>query len=223
MSSERKERGLFIVFEGLDHSGKTTQCEALYRALVACSIPAEKMHFPDRTTFTGKHIDEYLQMKAEEEKDDHYIHLLFSANRWETVSKIKKTLESGVTIVCDRYAFSGVAFSSAKGLDPKWCIGPDIGLPAPDVVVYLEIDPAKAAERGNFGKEIYERIEFQRKVATEFEKMKDNSWLCLNAMKDRNEIRDEVVRRLLSLSNRQQFTVDRLLNTQRLSLGSLFQ
>jgi thymidylate kinase len=39
--------------------------------------------------------------------------------------------------ICDRYAFSGVAFSSAKGLDLDWCMSCDRGLPAPDAVIFL--------------------------------------------------------------------------------------
>lgn len=39
---------------------------------------------------------------------------LFSANRWEAADSIEKTLLAGENIVCDRYAYSGVAFSSAK-------------------------------------------------------------------------------------------------------------
>lgn len=43
------------------------------------------------------------------------IHLLFSANRWERAKNIIKTLEAGVTVIVDRYCYSGVAFSAAKG------------------------------------------------------------------------------------------------------------
>lgn len=48
--------------------------------------------------------------------------------------------------VCDRYAYSGVAFSSAKGLDLDWCKACDKGLPAPDCVIYLDMPIEAAAE-----------------------------------------------------------------------------
>lgn len=57
-------------------------------------------------------INAYLQSKAE--LDDHVIHLLFAANRWELATTITQTLESGTNVLCDRYAFSGVAFSASK-------------------------------------------------------------------------------------------------------------
>lgn len=49
--------------------------------------------------------------------------------------------------VCDRYAYSGVAYSSAKGLDTQWCKSGDVGLPQPDLVVYLDMSPEQAAAR----------------------------------------------------------------------------
>jgi hypothetical protein len=53
-----------------------------------------------------------------------------------------------------RYAYSGVAFSGAKpGLGVAWCTAPDVGLPAPDVVLYLELSVEQAMQRGQFGEE----------------------------------------------------------------------
>jgi dTMP kinase len=102
-------RGAFIIVEGLDRAGKTTQvkklCDALYasgRNVKSLRFPGElessvnsrcyclkgscfgsyaKQMHPDRTSPIGKMIGSYLQSKTE--MDDHAIHLLFSANRWE--------------------------------------------------------------------------------------------------------------------------------------------
>lgn len=50
-------------------------------------------------------------------------------------------LKSGTSLIVDRYSYSGVAFSSAKGLDIEWCKAPEVGLLAPDLVMYLNIPP----------------------------------------------------------------------------------
>ena len=52
-------------------------------------------------------------------------------------NKILETLEKGINIVCDRYAYSGVAFSAAKGIPVDWCKRCDAGLPKPDIIIYL--------------------------------------------------------------------------------------
>jgi len=76
-------------------------------------------------------------------------------------------LETGTTLVVDRYAFSGVAYSAAKGitgLDIAACMKPDDHLPAPDLVIYLNVSNEVAAARAGFGGERYEKKEFQEKV-----------------------------------------------------------
>jgi thymidylate kinase len=59
----------------------------------------------------------------------------FSASDLSCSENIRKELESGVTLIVDRYAFSGVAYTGAKGYDLERCKDPDRGLVAPDVVV----------------------------------------------------------------------------------------
>lgn len=111
---ESLRRGALIVIEGVDRSGKSTQCRKLVQSLLAKNIKAELINFPDRTTPTGKLISEYLK-NTECKINDQAIHLLFSANRWENVEKIKSLLNGGTTLILDRYSYSGVAFSEAKG------------------------------------------------------------------------------------------------------------
>ncbi len=72
-----------------------------------------------------------------------------------------------MTLVVDRYAYSGAAYTAAKrvpgcGLD--WCRAPDAGLPAPDVVLFMTLPPGAAAARGGFGEERYEDERFQEQV-----------------------------------------------------------
>ena len=121
-------RGVFILLEGIDRTGKTTQCKRLANHLKEdLGMKVEEMRFPARNTSIGGMINDYLGNK--QDLDDHVIHLLFSANRWEQAKKIRETLSSGTSIVMDRYAFSGVAYSASKGLKLDWCKGPDRGLP----------------------------------------------------------------------------------------------
>lgn len=80
---------------------------------------------------------------------------------------IHALLDSGTTIVCDRYAHSGMVYSAAKGnpaLRLPWARAPDVGLPRPDRVVFLDLDEATARARGGWGDEVYENAEMQRQV-----------------------------------------------------------
>ncbi|XP_031403360.1 thymidylate kinase-like isoform X3 [Punica granatum] len=183
-------RGALIVLEGLDRSGKTSQSSRLLSYLEGLGHSAELWRFPDRTTSVGKMISSYLS--NESQLDDHTIHLLFSANRWEKKSLMEEKLKSGTSLIVDRYSYSGVAFSSAKGLDIDWCKAPEIGLLAPDLVIYLNILPEKAAERGGYGGERYEKLEFQKKVAAYYQILRDASWKVVDALLPIEEIEKQL-------------------------------
>ena len=95
---------------------------------------------------------------------DEAVHVLFAMNRWEAKDVMVEKLTSGSHIVCDRYAYSGVAYTAAKGLDFDWCLNADRGLLEPDLIIYVDIDLETAKNRGGYGEERYEKIEFQEKV-----------------------------------------------------------
>ncbi|CAM9830209.1 unnamed protein product [Chrysoparadoxa australica] len=188
------KRGLFVLFEGVDRCGKSTQSQLLVDSLKGQAKDAVLMRFPDRTTTIGKMINSYLQNAAE--MDDRCIHLLFSANRWEAASTIEAHLSAGRTVVCDRYAYSGVAFSASKdGLTRSWCKQPDVGLPAPDMVIYLDIPVEDAMKRGQFGEERYEKESFQRIVRDNFMMLRDEDiaqgkqWHVIDARDSIEDIR----------------------------------
>ncbi|EKX33981.1 hypothetical protein GUITHDRAFT_43854, partial [Guillardia theta CCMP2712] len=141
--------------------------------------------FPRRETILGKFIDHHLRT-ASARLDIHLVHLLFSANRWEAAAEILRSLREGRHVVVDRYSFSGLAYSIAQGLGRDWCFSWEVGLPAPDVVFLLDIDPSAAAQRPGYGKERYEKVELQQRVRNAFleeaEKGKGASrWIMLDA------------------------------------------
>lgn len=192
-------RGAFVLFEGADRCGKSTQATRLVRALEARGVEAELWRYPDRATAMGKMIDQYLRSKSEME--DGAIHLLFAANRWEKKALMERKLASGVTLVCDRYSYSGCAFTAAKGvdgLDLEWCRAPEVGLPRPDALMYLELSLEDAAKRGGFGEERYETTEMQRAVKASFEAMREDWWDVIDANREPDVIQDEVLRIALS-------------------------
>lgn len=169
-------RGLFIVFEGLDRSGKSTQSARIMEFLQAQGVRCEHLHFPIRTTTTGLQINDYLTGKIDIGAWD--LMQLFAQNRREQEDYIVKTLNTGRWIVCDRYAYSGVAYATVKqalsqneseiSTEPNsyfdLCKHEDAGLPAPDLIFFLDVPADVVAERGGFGDERFEEVEFQNQV-----------------------------------------------------------
>lgn len=192
------QRGVFIVLEGVDRCGKTTQTALLAAALQPHAV---MRRFPNRTTVTGTLIDQYLT--SSQDLDDHAIHLLFGANRWEAADDICRHLAQGTSVVCDRYAYSGAAFSAAKVgphgeplLSLEWCQNCDVGLPAPDCVIFLDLSPNDAEQRGGYGNERYEQRDMQIRVRQQFDELHKrdtvSTWTFVNAAQSIDKVHADI-------------------------------
>lgn len=159
-------RGLFIVFEGLDRSGKTTQSKLLTEKLGQAG-QVQWTSFPNRQTPTGSFIDLFLKRTIDLPRP--LVHKLFSANRWERAAHIVETLNSGISVVCDRYSFSGLAYAMAEGLDSETCRESEQGLPNPDLVFFMKVDEKVGSSRAGFGDERYENATLQASVRIQFQ------------------------------------------------------
>ncbi|KAJ3744749.1 P-loop containing nucleoside triphosphate hydrolase protein [Lentinula detonsa] len=210
-------RGAFVVVEGLDRSGKTTQTGILRQRIQEAGKEVICVKFPDRSTPIGKMIDAYL--RSQSDLDDHVVHLLFSANRWELASTIISSLEQGKIVLCDRYAFSGIAFSVAKSLPSQsspstasqtpgklppislhWARAPDAALPSPDLTLFLDVSPEIALTRGGYGEERYEKAEMQKRVRSVFQEIGgevtadagQGKWIVVDAGKEMSTVTEEM-------------------------------
>ena len=155
-------RGVFILFEGVDRAGKTTHARRVVARMVQEGTPVEFMAVPDRTTKIGAVIDQHLRGEITLPREA--AHYLFAANRWELCTRILDLIEAGTTIVMDRYSFSGVAYSVAKGMSVVTAWATECGLPAPDVVIQLILSGHQQAARAGWGTECNDNVELQRRV-----------------------------------------------------------
>jgi dTMP kinase len=97
-------------------------------------------------------------------------------------------------VLCDRYAFSGVVFSAAKGLPLAWCRAPDVSLPAPDLTLFLDLAPEQAAARVGYGAERYEKEALQTRVRALFKSMgsETRGWVTIDAGQDREDVAHDI-------------------------------
>ncbi|XP_014476665.1 PREDICTED: thymidylate kinase [Dinoponera quadriceps] len=198
------KRGALIVLEGCDRAGKSTQAKMLTKALNERSILAKAHAFPNRNTPVGGLLNGFLSKEINIPPEA--AHLLFSANRWECKEDMEKTLLSGITLVVDRYASSGTAYTAANtGRSLNWCKQPDLGLPKPDCVVLLKVSKHQQELRNNWGKERFEKDDFQACVNANYEQLKDDTWITVDADQDMSAIHDEILKKALSVIKEAQF------------------
>ena len=91
---------------------------------------------------------------------------------------MRTDIEAGTSIVVDRYYYSGIVYSAAKGnpdLTLRWAREPEVGLPRPDVCVFLDLEPDVASQRGGFGAEKYETSQMQKLVRQYFHRLLNQS------------------------------------------------
>jgi dTMP kinase len=140
-------RGLFVSFEGIDRSGKTTQARLLVDALGDQAVAVRE---PGGTA-AGERIRELLKDPALE-IGAHAEALLFAAARAELVERVvRPALDDGRVVVSDRFVDSSLAYQgAARGLGiaeiahvNEWATG---GL-VPDVTIFLELPAGDAAAR----------------------------------------------------------------------------
>jgi len=152
-------------------------------------------------------IDSYLRGASSQE--DHVIHLLFSANRWEAASSIERDIEAGVTVIVDRYYYSGCVYSAAKNnplLSLSWARHPEVGLPRPDLCLFLDISAEEAAKRGGYGGEKYESKQMQDRVRQLFKELRTapeaDDFVAIDAGRSLEEVESAVLVAALACCNR---------------------
>ena len=146
---------MLIAFEGLDQSGKETQAAHLRDRLRTAGGKARVVSFPDYGTSIGEEIA--LALAGEREYGAEVMQLLYVANRYERKEDLKRWLDGGLTLLCDRYVASSIAYGDAQGLDTTWLTQMQRFLPQPDLTILLDIAPETALARKASGRDRYEQ------------------------------------------------------------------
>jgi dTMP kinase len=169
----RRSAGHFIVLEGIDGSGTTTQGQALVAAFERAGQRAHFTHEPSALPI-GLLLRRLIEGAVDGERPDwDGMALLFAADRVQHVAhEIEPLLARGVTVVCDRYDLSSLAYQSATAPDGPaalpWLRAINQRARRPDVTLVFDVDPDVAERRraARGGRpELFERRELQRRLA----------------------------------------------------------
>lgn len=171
--SETK-RGRFIVFEGIDGAGKTTQINLLAkylseqgRAVYCTAEPTE--------TVSGGLLRDALSGVTRRTVCEMAAMFVFDRinHNVNPVNGIQKMLADGFDVICDRYYYSSLAYQGS-GTDPEWVSNMNLNCPEimrPDVCIFLDLTPEQSMARINRGRatqEIYENEEKLTAVRNQF-------------------------------------------------------
>jgi len=157
----------FIVIEGLDGAGTTTQLNNITDYLSKQNI-LHLRTFEPTDNKTGKFIRKVLSGEIPLEQET--IAYLFAADRNEHIFNktdgIKKLLEVNKYVICDRYLFSSIAYQSI-GADPELVMDLNSRFPLPEFLIFVDV-PVEECQRRlmnrDIHKDIYDDIEYQKQV-----------------------------------------------------------
>ena len=208
-------KGKFIVIEGIDGCGKTTQINELYEWLPESGLIKEnskliKTREPGGSLL-GKEIREMILKNNDENSPSNLTELLlYYADRAEHISKIiLPALENGDWIICDRFSGStlayqgygrGININNIKKLDNIVCQNLQ-----PDITFLLEISPEESVLRRR--NKVPDRIEseginFLKKVDFGFKIIaEEQNWIVISASSDKQMISDSIQKTLLNKFN----------------------
>lgn len=195
---KRKRLGRFIVFEGSDGSGKTTQAKLLFNYLKSRKIPTAYISFPRYADSAwGAMVRRYLDGDFGI-LDPYLAAILYAGDRASAANLIRDWIEAEKIVVCDRYVASSVAHLGAKIRKEtdrknfvKWLEGLEYGenkIPREDLVVFLDMPreysvKLMAKRKLDIHEADKERLKNAIAIYQSFARQR-KYWLIINAVED---------------------------------------
>ncbi|MCL2786253.1 MAG: dTMP kinase [Methanomassiliicoccaceae archaeon] len=194
-------KGAFIVFEGIDGSGKSSCMDEVASALLRERIKVIKTSEP-----TKGEIGAILRTSGNRTPEAEA--LLFTADRAVHTCEIVKWVESGKTVLCDRYYASTIAYQSAslngRSADADWLTAiNDEVIIEPDMTLLFDIDPelsmGRVESRGRRSR--FERPEYLREVRNNYLRIaKLRNFKVIDASRPKEEVLEDVLRRVREIT-----------------------
>src|SRR4030042_3241613 len=195
---KKKKKGLFIVFEGLDGSGQTTQINLLEKYL---KLKGKKIHMTAEpsSSLIGGLIRAVLTQHWKLSNTG--LQLLYCADRAHHIeTEVYPALAKENIVLSSRYFFSTIAFGSL-GNDAEWLEKINEKFPKPDLTFFIKASPRECIKRLNisrFRKEIFEKEQKMEKVLKAYIKIskskKYKNFFTINGAQPAKKVSQDIIK-----------------------------
>ena len=203
---------MFVVIEGPDGSGKTTQAKRLAdrlrgvtgREVLSIAIPSDSLVGQAARKCLKTGLD-WKALFADPQVPPILIQSTLLADCYGTVQQIRNCLRKGGIVVADRWAPSGEVYGVIDGVDHEWLTAAQDSLPVGDINFLLDLDVTCICDRlkGKHVLDVYETESYQRRVVAGYRNLwamfaskpgGASAWRQINANRSESEVHEDLFR-----------------------------
>lgn len=185
---------MYIVLEGIDGAGKSTQTELLNDWLIQQGYKTRKIVEPTTSDIGQTIRKELLNPESTSDINQQKLTLLFAADRLTLKKEILEAKDSkDIILISDRSFYSSICYQNNSSVDKDWIYDVNVHTPRPDLTLLLDLDENDAIQRCD-KEEVFENIQFLEKTRNNYLSLleKEDNIEIVDASKTLDEVHEDI-------------------------------
>ncbi|WP_455646200.1 dTMP kinase [Methanosphaera sp.] len=191
---------MYIVLEGIDGAGKSTQTQLLKEWLISKNYETKIIVEPTNSEIGQLIRKQLIKEESTNDINQQMLALLFAADRLTLKQEILDSKESEKIILSDRSFYSSICYQNNESIDSKWVANINTHTPQPDLTIILDLNEHDAIKRCD-KEEVFENITFLEKTRKNYLKLleTEENIIKIDATPSTEEVQEEIREKLATI------------------------